>query len=82
MALSDFRFSPLSNECLQHIEELDIDYDRDYPSEKDQEARALFRLITERIFHSRQAFTGDCVQEVEKLVQIVRILLLNSLTTL
>ena len=70
MTASDFKVPPLSQECLRHIDELDIDDERDLPSEEDQKNLALFRSITKMVFHSRQRFTGDAIQEVEKLVRI------------
>jgi len=53
----DPKSPPLSHECLRYIEELDRDYDKDFPSEEDQQMSELFRTITETVFHSRQGFT-------------------------
>jgi len=65
----DPKSPPLSHECLRYIEELDRDYDKDFPSEEDQQMSELFRTITETVFHSRQGFT-DCIEAAEMLVQI------------
>lgn len=73
---------PLSRECLRYIDELDIDYDRDFPSEEDQQLLTLFRLATEMVFRSRQRFTEDCLQAVEKLVQVSPDLMANQLDDL
>jgi hypothetical protein len=59
----------LSGECLRYIDELDLGYEEDYPSEKDREMVELFRNVTRIIVASREAFAGKRLDEIEELVK-------------
>ena len=59
----------LSRECLRHIDELDLGYEQDYPSDEDRKMVELFRGITKQIVASREGFTGEGLDAIEGLVK-------------
>ena len=59
----------LSRECLIHINQLDLEYARDYPTHEDQETVDTFRAVTRLTLASREGFTGEGFDAVEELVQ-------------
>jgi hypothetical protein len=59
----------LSTYVLTQIEALDIDYERDYPSDEDRRMLKLVRRIAESVLKSRESFTNEAIKEVEQIVQ-------------
>jgi hypothetical protein len=59
----------LSGECVSFINQLDMEYARDYPSVEDQEMLDLFREATKLILASREGFTGAGFDAIEELVK-------------